>query len=859
MIPNPRPETSAAGGWRSGLLLGTLGLLLALGLARLAVDVTAARADGGEGDIRTSAQGTCGDIDLVVAGDVQFCTHGPDPAPPGLDASEVVSAVVGAAEASGAVACEGDGVTGPRVEVIYAHAANVADRYAQYVESFRTWAGEADQIYRASAAETGGSRAIRFVTTAPAGGACEIVVRDVMLTATGDDTIMDTAREMNALGYDRTDRKYMIFMDATVICGQGGIVYDYRRDAGNANNFGPGYGRTDAGCWGGSVPAHELAHNLGAVQFNAPNSSFGSHCTDEYDRMCYSDGPNYPAMRFVCGDPAKELILDCNHDDYFSTDPLAGSFLDQFWNVASSRFLIGAVERPVMGAPANDDVAAAVRLEARSFADVRAVRAATAPGSDPVSSCQRSGGGRASVWYRTRPATDGTLAMNARSSDFDTMITVFTGTAADLTEVACNDDGPDGATAELSMPVRAGVSYWVMVNAGSDRSVPYTLHVAADGPAGAADGPVVTLDKVSSKFNGMVTATLAGYSPGEAVTLAWADGRSLGAATVDDAGAATIAFRTPLDVFGAHAVSATGGSGAAATGTLRVIPRTMLNEVAGPPTTRTRVYLYGFAAGERVEVRWHSGALVTSSYLVVKTLTVADNGRASSLIAIPSGAGLGSHLVVGKVVGVSRSATASFMLTSGAPSVAATATRTPTATQTATPTRTATPVVSTTATPEPPAAADSTGSLESTATETDATEPTATPIAEETTTSLPSETPEPTQEPTATAIATPTDVPNMAPTADAGRDATVIDGDGSGDEEMEVDGRGSADPEGGALTYVWTVDGVEVATGPTPTVALPVGATAIVLTVTDVQGATATDEVVISVAPSPVGDPPAEA
>ncbi|WKN43607.1 PKD domain-containing protein [Tunicatimonas pelagia] len=88
---------------------------------------------------------------------------------------------------------------------------------------------------------------------------------------------------------------------------------------------------------------------------------------------------------------------------------------------------------------------------------------------------------------------------------------------------------------------------------------------------------------------------------------------------------------------------------------------------------------------------------------------------------------------------------------------------------------------------------------------------------------------------------------NQPPLASAGQDQTLEDSDGSGDETVVLDGSGSSDPEGQALTYAWSWPGGNNAIGETPTITLPVGETVITLTVTDNQGVTATDEVVIIV------------
>jgi hypothetical protein len=225
------------------------------------------------------------------------------------------------------------GSDGNRVQALYVHAADVPDRYATLLPSFLQWAGVADSVFANSAAETGGVRHVRFLSDA----SCTVQVDDVTVSATGDDDLSSTISELQSLGYNRTDRKYLIWVDANLYCGIGTIKGDDTPGQSNANNVGPSYGRTDSGCWGGYTEAHELMHNLGGVQLSAPHSSGGWHCTDEYDRMCYRDSSSI-TMTYPCA-AAGENLFDCNHDDYFSTAPDPTSYLGLHWDAASSSFL----------------------------------------------------------------------------------------------------------------------------------------------------------------------------------------------------------------------------------------------------------------------------------------------------------------------------------------------------------------------------------------------------------------------------------------------------------------------------------------------------------------------------------------
>jgi len=279
-----------------------------------------------------------------------LCTHGPDPAPPGVDVRRALDLALAPATqsapngtaATGSVACDGDGTSGNRVQLLYVHATDVADRSASLAAKFRQWATKLDNVFSSSAAETGGDRHVRFVHDA----ACNPIVTDVAVSPTGDDAFAKTLDQLRAKGFTRTDRKYVAWVDANRYCGMAQVYYDDSPGQANASNGSatvPGeLARIDSGCWGqaNSVEAHELMHTLGGVQTSAPHATRKNHCSDEYDRMCYDDGSGVP-LEFPCPS-SHDGLFDCNHDDYYSTAPASGSYLASHWNTAASAFLIGS-------------------------------------------------------------------------------------------------------------------------------------------------------------------------------------------------------------------------------------------------------------------------------------------------------------------------------------------------------------------------------------------------------------------------------------------------------------------------------------------------------------------------------------
>lgn len=232
--------------------------------------------------------------------------------------------------------CSGAGTDGNRVQVVYVHAASTTSRFSLLLPVIRNEVAGVDDVFAVSAEQTGGERRVRWVHNS----SCLPVIKNVTVPdgALGSN-FWGTVDAMKTLGFDNPHRKYLMFADAQQFCGIGS-VYDDARLTGNANDGSyASYARVDTPCWSSqsSVPAHELTHTLGGVLGTAPHATKHGHCYDDSDLMCYDDGSGI-SMRSVCPS-LQEQLLDCHHDDYFSTAPPAGSFLAKNWNTASSSFL----------------------------------------------------------------------------------------------------------------------------------------------------------------------------------------------------------------------------------------------------------------------------------------------------------------------------------------------------------------------------------------------------------------------------------------------------------------------------------------------------------------------------------------
>jgi hypothetical protein len=310
--------------WGRRTVAAVTAVTLAVGVA-LVASTTGPAAGPPEAARSNDPAAACRDL---RAGAMVACLHGNDAPPPGVSLYERptlqelearsslrspdarLRGLAGLEQATSpstpgadpaSVSCIGDGTSGNRIQAIYAHALGVTDRYDTVVPLLREWMTQADQAVWTSAGQTGGGKRLRFVTDS----SCQLDVARVTLTPLGDDSFSQMRTELVAQGFTRTDRKYLVWVDAAVgICGLGEVYGDTRPGPENRNNRGPSYARVDTPCWQ-YAELHEIFHNLGAVQRDAPHPSAAWHCTDEADVMCYDDDASGPTVMTVVCPPSR--------------------------------------------------------------------------------------------------------------------------------------------------------------------------------------------------------------------------------------------------------------------------------------------------------------------------------------------------------------------------------------------------------------------------------------------------------------------------------------------------------------------------------------------------------------------------
>jgi hypothetical protein len=291
---------------------------------------------------------------------------------------------MGIKPATAKVPCYGDGTTGPRIQFIYGYGDGMPNRSKTVISQVRTQMAPRMQAV-INGQSHGRDLGLRFAMTKGCGAVDVKVIkfpesvlegyRAPEKAGDGGGQLGRAANVLTKLGYDRTDRKYLILWDGWTrngVCGiaetailppasslpvaplsEGYPTLGARTDVSTVTNlpatkyamvFNHVGGRKGPSCFaqgmsGVTVQIHELFHTLGAVQLDSPNSNGEGHCDDAPSIMCSGNAVGYGAGVFnpSC---AKVLVetLDCGEDDYWNPQPPVGSYLQTHLNIAKSRF-----------------------------------------------------------------------------------------------------------------------------------------------------------------------------------------------------------------------------------------------------------------------------------------------------------------------------------------------------------------------------------------------------------------------------------------------------------------------------------------------------------------------------------------
>jgi hypothetical protein len=141
--------------------------------------------------------------------------------------------------------------------------------------------------------------------------------------------------------------------------------------------------------------------------------------------------------------------------------------------------------------PPNDNFANPVNIIPFTFSDVQDSSGATTESTDPTPPCARQftnaqgntgghpNGAYNTIWYKFAPIVSANLNVDTTGSSYDTVLSIWTGSAGSFVNVACNDDIVQGVNIQSQLsnvPLTAGTTYYIMVSSfGPPDSNPIAL------------------------------------------------------------------------------------------------------------------------------------------------------------------------------------------------------------------------------------------------------------------------------------------------------------------------------------------------------------------------------------------------
>jgi hypothetical protein len=151
------------------------------------------------------------------------------------------------------------------------------------------------------------------------------------------------------------------------------------------------------------------------------------------------------------------------------------------------------------GQPLRDHCADALMITSVPFAPpaTSTVAASSSP-DDPLQSCSYDGASANthSVWYAYTPECDGILTVSTAGSDYDTVLTVYSGSCGQLTELDCNDDAAGLQSRIDGLNVQGGTALLIEVTRYTSAEGGFTLDFLLDlecyGPPTTPSNPLPT-------------------------------------------------------------------------------------------------------------------------------------------------------------------------------------------------------------------------------------------------------------------------------------------------------------------------------------------------------------------------------
>lgn len=211
---------------------------------------------------------------------------------------------------------------------------------------------------------------------------------------------------------------------------------------------------------------------IGAHAFDGPSGTL-AHAYFPFSASISGDLHFDEAENWTCNTTGFDIgfvaLHEIGHSIGLDHEPVTGNLA--VMNPSYNSSLTGLQQDDINGAVAkygsatiNDDFDEAIIIAALPFTNSRDTRPATTAGDDPSSTCNVNDD--KTIWYRYTPSTNVDIIFDTIGSNYDTVLSVWTGSRGSLSQVGCDDDG-SSPQSQLSLSLVSGTTYYIMV-AGYD-------------------------------------------------------------------------------------------------------------------------------------------------------------------------------------------------------------------------------------------------------------------------------------------------------------------------------------------------------------------------------------------------------
>jgi hypothetical protein len=171
-------------------------------------------------------------------------------------------------------------------------------------------------------------------------------------------------------------------------------------------------------------------------------------------------GPLDPPARLISEPELYSGSLESNHDGALNAAFVrvdAGSVVEDVDIVLNGDF------------PSNDFCSTATVIKGNTFKDHLDTTYAAGEDDDPIHACTARADSN-SVWYSFTPPTSGVIVADTSNSDYNTVLSAYSGSCRMAAEVACNDDiSQNNVLSQIVFGAKAGAPYQIEVNDNDNR------------------------------------------------------------------------------------------------------------------------------------------------------------------------------------------------------------------------------------------------------------------------------------------------------------------------------------------------------------------------------------------------------